>query len=247
MFESVRQETEQDGMRYAASLFVSLGVHALLICALVVVPLVFFNVLQAQELLTFLIEPPQPPPEPPAPRPPVQASAARQPGELIRYGDPVGIPKGIPPVNDADSGVVDPGIALLQIPGLEGSGLNGGIGKSFAGMISEPPRLEEPKKPTTKPATPIRVGVLEQSKLIYKMNPIYPVLAVKAHVQGSVILEAVVNEEGDVSTLKVLSGHILLVDAAMQAVKQWRYSPTILNGEPVPVIATVTVVFRLNQ
>jgi protein TonB len=55
-----------------------------------------------------------------------------------------------------------------------------------------------------------------------------------------------VDEEGSVSTLKVLSGHPLLVDAALQAVKQWRYSPTVMNGEPVPVIATVTVIFRLN-
>jgi len=78
------------------------------------------------------------------------------------------------------------------------------------------------------------------------VNPAYPPLAAKAHVQGSVILEAVVDEEGSVSTLKVLSGHPLLVEAALQAVRQWKYSPTVLNGEPVSVIATVTVIFRMN-
>jgi protein TonB len=78
------------------------------------------------------------------------------------------------------------------------------------------------------------------------VNPVYPVIAVKARIMGTVILEAVLDEEGGISTVKVLSGHPFLADAAVQAVKQWKYSPTILNGEPVPVIATITVVFRLD-
>jgi protein TonB len=148
-------------------------------------------------------------------------------------------------VTDADSGMVDPNIALLQIPTIE-SGGQGGIGKSFIGLIPELPKLQQPKKPVSQAPTPVRVGILEPSKLIYKVSPVYPALASRAHVQGTVVLEAVVDEEGSVSTLKVLSGHPLLVDAALQAVKQWRYSPTVMNGEPVPVIATVTVIFRLN-
>ena len=247
MFESVRQETEEGGTKYFAALVVSLIVHAVIICALVVVPLVFFNVLQAQELLTFLIEPPQPPPAPPAPTPPVAAAAAaRSIGVVAPFEPPKGIPTGIPPAEDSVPIVTDPSLALLQIPGLEGSGHTNGIGRSFVGLIPEPQIPPEPKKPTVRPTAPIRVGVLEPSKLVYKVNPVYPPLAAKAHVQGTVILEAVVDEEGIVSTLKVLNGHPLLVEAALQAVRQWKYSPTVLNGEPVPVIATVTVVFRLN-
>jgi periplasmic protein TonB len=246
MFESIRQETEEGSMKYFASLMVSLAVHAVIICALVVVPLVFFNVLQAHELLTFLIEPPQPPPAPPAPTPPVAAAAARHGGVIVEYGaPPKEIPTGIPPADDTDPIVFDATRALLQIPGVEGSGQTGGIGKGIIGLTNEPPKLEAPEKP--KPRQPIRVASLEQSKLVYKVNPVYPPLAARAHVQGNVILEAVVDEEGNVSTLKVLGGHPLLVDAALQAVRQWKYSPTVLNGEPVPIIATVTVVFRLTQ
>jgi len=232
-------------MKYFASLMVSLCVHAVIICALVVVPLVFFNALQAQELLTFLIEPPQPPPAPPAPTPPV-AAAARHSGVTAPFEPPKGIPTGIPPADDSVPIVTDPSLALLQIPGLEGLGQTNGIGKSFVGLIPDPQIPQEPKRPTARTLVPIRVGVLEPSKLIYKVNPVYPPLAVKAHVQGTVILEAVVDEEGSVSTLKILNGHPLLVEAALQAVRQWKYSPTVLNGEPVAVIATVTVVFRLN-
>ena len=245
MFESVRQETEEGGMKYFASLMVSLGVHAVIICALVVVPLVFFNALQAQELLIFLFEPPQPPPAPPAPTPPVAAAAARHSGVTVQYGaPPTEIPTGIPSADDSSPVAFDPTLALLQIPGVEGSGQTSGIGKGIVGLTTELPKLEAPEKP--KPRPPIRVATLEQSKLIYKVNPVYPPLAVKAHVQGNVILEAIVDEEGSVSTLKVLSGHPLLVDAALQAVRQWKYSPTVLNGEPVSIIATVTVVFRMN-
>ncbi len=243
MFESVKLETDRGGIRYAASLLVSLVVHAVILCALVLVPLVFFNVLQAQELLTFLIEPPQPPPEPPAIKPPAPiAAAAQRPISNVQYGAPRVIPDGIPVADDTDPGPVIPNFALLQIPNIDGPGQ--ASAKSFVGLVPELPKLPEPPKPQQR--TPIRVASLEQSKLIYKVNPAYPPLAVKAHVQGTVILEAVIDEEGGVSTLKVLSGHPLLLDAAIQAVKQWKYSPTIMNGEPVSVIATVTVVFRMN-
>lgn len=245
MFESVKQETGEGGMKYAASLLISLGVHALLICALILVPLVFFNVLQTHELLTFLIEPPQPPPAPPVPTPPARASSAVRQGTVVTdYGAPREIPQGIPVPDDADLTMVSPVLALPQIPtGSFGQG--GSIGGSISTLIPEAVKLPAPPPPPPS-RQPIRIAALEPSKLIFKVNPVYPVLAVKAHVQGNVILEAVVDEEGNVSKLKVLSGHPLLVDAAVQAVMQWKYSPTVLSGEPVSVIATVTVIFRLN-
>jgi protein TonB len=78
------------------------------------------------------------------------------------------------------------------------------------------------------------------------VDPPYPDLAKRARVSGKVILVVTVDEEGNVAECRVTSGHPLLNDAALNAVKQWKYSPTLLNGEPVPVIANVTVIFKLN-
>jgi protein TonB len=230
-------------MVYLTSLLVSLIVHAVILCLLVVVPLVFFNMLQAQELLTFLIEPPPPPVQPPPPSPPVKAVAVHRGPTTTGYGIPDAIPKGIPPVDDADAALPIPNFTIpgLAVPGSQ----PGGTGMSITRLLENAPiKVDLPPPPP--PKRPIRVGMLESSKLMYKVNPVYPTLAVKAHVSGTVVLEALVNEDGSVSTVKVLSGHALLVDAAVQAVKQWKYSPTILNGEPVPILATVTVIFRLD-
>jgi protein TonB len=79
------------------------------------------------------------------------------------------------------------------------------------------------------------------------VDPIYPELAKRARVESMVILEVNVDEEGNVANVRVVRGHPLLDAAATEAVKQWKYSPTLLNGEPVPVIATVTVIFKLGK
>jgi protein TonB len=88
-------------------------------------------------------------------------------------------------------------------------------------------------------------GVI-QGNLYRKVEPAYPAIAKTAHVQGTVILAAVIGKDGSIENLHVVSGHPLLQAAAMDAVKQWRYHPYILNGEPVEVDTTVTVVFNLG-
>jgi len=99
----------------------------------------------------------------------------------------------------------------------------------------------------TKPAKVKEVpSDLQAAKLIYKVVPVYPPLARVAHVSGTVMLMAIIDEEGNVADIKILSGHALLKDAAVQAVKQWKYSPTVLNGEPMPVQANVNVIFALQ-
>jgi TonB family protein len=95
---------------------------------------------------------------------------------------------------------------------------------------------------------PLRVGGnVQESKLIRRLEPVYPGEALRARVQGAVILTVTINEEGLVHEAVVISGHPVLAQAAVEAVKQWQYSPTLLNGEPVPVIATVTVIFKLEN
>ncbi|MEQ1760788.1 MAG: energy transducer TonB, partial [Vicinamibacterales bacterium] len=88
-------------------------------------------------------------------------------------------------------------------------------------------------------------GQIEAPRLTYRVEPVYPRLAAMAHVQGTVILEATVNKDGHVRDLKVLRSIPLLDKAAVDAVMQWRYSPVMLNGTPVPFILTVVVSFSV--
>jgi TonB family protein len=88
--------------------------------------------------------------------------------------------------------------------------------------------------------------IMLESRLIRKVEPIYPELAKRARVMGRVVLKITVDEAGNVSDIRVSSGHPLLNEAAVNAVSQWKYSPMLLNGEPVPVIASVTVLFNLK-
>jgi TonB family protein len=112
--------------------------------------------------------------------------------------------------------------------------------------IAEPaPVASAPVAPPQ--SEPIRVGAdVQESKLIRRVDPVYPELAKRARVQGKVVLMITVNAEGYVTDVQVISGHPLLSETAVAAVRQWRYSPTLLNGQAVPVIATVTVIFNLQ-
>lgn len=101
--------------------------------------------------------------------------------------------------------------------------------------------------PPAIPKEPLRVvSTLQASRLVHRVEPEYPELARRTGVQGMVLLQVTVNERGLVSRVDVLRGHRLLNQAAVDAVRQWRYSPTLLNDEPVPVVATVTVNFVLR-
>jgi len=119
------------------------------------------------------------------------------------------------------------------------------VGGVLGGVAPPPP---PPPPPRPKKLEPLRVGGnVQESKILRKVIPVYPELAKRARVEYQVVLEVNVDEEGNVTNVKVLKGHPLLDQAAVDAVKQWKYSPTLLNGEPVPVVATVTVEFKLSK
>jgi TonB family protein len=123
-------------------------------------------------------------------------------------------------------------------------GIPGGV---VGGLLSEKAPVAPPPPPKPVKRDPIRVGGnVQESKLIRSVEPIYPELAKRARVQGIVTLRIAVDEEGNVSDASVINGHPLLNDAAISAVRQWKYSPTLLSGKPVPVTATVTVEFKLQ-
>ena len=88
---------------------------------------------------------------------------------------------------------------------------------------------------------------MQEANLIHKVMPVYPPLAKSARVQGTVEFTAIIGKDGAIRELKLVRGHPLLVNAAKQAVEQWRYKPTLLNGQAVDVITDIVVNFTLSQ
>jgi protein TonB len=126
-----------------------------------------------------------------------------------------------------------------NIGGVEG-GIPGGVVGGIAGGIPEPP-------PPPPPSAPVRVGGnIKTPNKVKHVNPVYPPIAQSARVQGVVIVEATIGADGSVQNARVLRSIPLLDASALDAVKQWQFTPTLLNGVPVPVIMTVTVQFTLQ-
>jgi periplasmic protein TonB len=246
MFESVKQNDRPNGVVYAASLMISLLAHATIICLLILIPLVFFHSLQAEELLSFVYLPPLPPPTPEPPRPPrpqAKSNIVHLSGDVAPLKIPEGIDLTAPAPEDIDT------VSLVnQIGSIGNFGDSAGTGKGLEPILPASGPIKEPEAPRrpNKGRELIRVGSIEPSKLIRKVDPVYPDLAIRARISGDVRLEAVVDEEGHVTSLQVMSGHPFLVEAAKQAVLQWKYSPTILSGEPVAILAIITVSFHLK-
>ena len=140
------------------------------------------------------------------------------------------------------------------LPNLPPSAAINSVGSLLRGLINPPAEEIKPSDPGPPPPPPPVVkidpmpqgGLVQAANLIYRVNPAYPPLARAARVQGVVVMEAVISREGLIESLRVVSGHPLLSQAALDAVRQWKYRPTMLNGEPVEVITTVTVTFTLN-
>jgi protein TonB len=127
------------------------------------------------------------------------------------------------------------------VPGLPSSGDPHGIHGLFDGGTQ--PIL--PVAPTAPIPHTLRLSHISEGNLIRKVQPAYPPLARSARVQGTVVLQAAISKQGAIENLSVLSGHPMLVQAALDAVRQWRYRPYILNNEPVEVETQITVNFSL--
>jgi len=128
------------------------------------------------------------------------------------------------------------------VGGVPGGVPGGAIGGVLGSVINSAPAV------VPKVATPQRVRVsqgVSQGLLIHQVKPTYPPLARQARIQGTVVLQAVIGKDGTIQNLRVVSGHPMLAPAALEAVKQWRYKPYFLNGEPVEVDTTINVNFTL--
>jgi periplasmic protein TonB len=205
---------------------------------LVLLPLIYTEALPKQQLMSFL-ESPAPPPAS-ASRPLPKALPAKQPSELDNglLRPPAAIPKKIAMVEEEE---------LLPSGGTEGF-VPGGIPNRVPNsVITSIVRSIPPAMPKIA-AQKVRVSSgVAQGLLVHQVTPQYPQLARQARIQGTVVLQAVIGKDGTVQNLHVLSGHPMLVQAAMDAVRQWRYKPYYLNGEPVEVDTQINVNFTLSS
>jgi protein TonB len=263
MFESVKPKDQPNGMKYFASMLLSITVHAAILGVIVTVPLIFCNTLNPANFIFTMLAPP-PLPEEISPPAPIPLGDPNGTGSGGGGGTPVVAqiltePLSVPDVIELEAPADTPVISLR--PGFGGGPDNGngigfgskngvvGLPPAITGLFKQPQTQEEPKPPIPE-GLPVEVPITSEllaSKLIRQVPPIYPPLAVKAGVEGTVVLLADIDVDGNVANYKVLSGHLLLRNAAIEAVRQWKYSPTILTGEPVPVRATITVVFALKK
>jgi periplasmic protein TonB len=211
-----------------------------LIGILILIPLIYTDALPKGNLMTFLVAPPPPPPPPPPAAAPVKVVKIQS--EVIngQLRTPTKIPDKIQMIKEEeappDLGAGVPGGVPGGIPGGSAGGVMGGI-------------LSSTQVAVPKIATPQRVRVssgVSTGLLIKKVQPNYPPLAKAARIQGTVVLQAEISKDGTIQNLQLISGHPMLAPAAIEAVKQWRYKPYLLNGEPVAVDTQVDVVFTLS-
>ena len=216
--------------------------EVMIIGVMVLIPLIFTEALPKGQMMFLLVAPPPPPPPPPPAAAPVHVVKQIQ-SDIINgeLRTPTKIPKKV--LENLKEDEAPPQMAVTGVVG----GVPGGVpGGSMGGVIGSV--LSSTPVAVPKIATPTRVRVssgVSTGLLIRKVPPTYPPLARQARIQGVVILQAQISKEGNIQNLQLISGHPMLAPAAIEAVKQWKYKPYLLNGEPVEVDTQVQVNFTL--
>jgi periplasmic protein TonB len=237
MFDQLVESTNKKKTNKVWSVWLSAGIQALILGVLILIPLIYTSALPKAMLTTFLVAPPPPPPPPP---PPAVVHVVQRPRVLQQFVAPTVVPRKIVMVHQEPQ--PDVGADTGVIGGVPGGAADGSIG----GILGGTPGLAPPPPP--KPTAPERIGGnVMAARLINGPKPMYPQIAKMAHVSGTVILHAIIAEDGTIQQLTVLSGPALLRQSALDAVRQWRYQPTTLNGQPTKVDTTIQVVFDLGE
>jgi len=225
------------GSRSKYTVLVSIAVHIAVAAVVAIVPLMATDVLPTPRTVigVFAAQPAAPPPPPPPAAAPPSSPSAR-PASSSAAAAPTTAPSTIEPESPTTGSVIgEPGGPEKGIPG----GLVGSPGLMPAVPVPpQPPAVVRP--------LPIGGKIKEPAKIRH-VPPIYPAIAQQARVEGIVIIEAIIGADGRVQQARVLRSTPLLDDAALAAVRQWMFTPTLLNGVPVPVIMTVTVNFTLRE
>ncbi len=221
----------------------------LLLGIAILIPMIYFDALPRTQLTGFLVAPPPPPPPPPPPAavPVKMVKVIPRQFDAGRLMAPKAVPKDIAMIREDELPPPSSGVVGGIAGGVAGGALGGVIGGIVGSMPSVAP---PPPPPVVKQAAPTRIrvgGQVQAANLIKQPKPIYPPLAKQARISGVVRFNALIGKDGTIQNLTLVSGHPLLVPAAQEAVKQWLYKPTLLNGEPVEVATVIDVNFTLNQ
>lgn len=232
---------------------VSFASQTILIGVGVLMPLIVFDKLPPTRLTPPLVVPP-PPPGPTGGKPPEHVKLVPVPrGHTPRpFTAPAFVPThvamNLPPEPPEPSSSDNANYVAFSVgPGPDSARQSTA---SASWRIATPPPPPDPRhdvKPPVKPQAPVTIsrGVM-MAKLIHQVKPAYPPLARQARISGTVVLQAIIGRDGSIRDLQVLSGHPLLIPAAVDAVRQWLYQPTTLSGDPVEVLTTVDVIFVLG-
>ena len=230
---------EEDALsrgKRAAQAGVAFAVQAAVVGLLVIVPLFLTEAIDLHQFeKTLLVAPPPPA----APSPPVVRAQAVVPKQTFAHPQltaPTIIPKKV--VETAsDIGAAAPAISDM-------GGVAGGTGDVLGGSLAAPP---PPPPAAVRPKGPVRISTgMKEPRLIYAPPVVYSPIARQAHIEGTVILEAIIDEQGNVTHVQVISGPGLLLASALKAVAERKYEPTILDGEPVAIRLDVKVQFHLS-
>jgi periplasmic protein TonB len=227
------------------TLLASLSGQCLAVGVAVLIPLIYTQSLSPVQGESLLLPPVPPPP----PERPVKRQAAQTAHVTPKvFTAPAAIPRHIAVIVEqplvpisGNEPAVSPG------PAMDNNAINL-LPQLIEHAVPPPPAPPDPpKRAEQAPTSPLHVsGGVQAAKLIRRVIPIYPQLAKQARISGAVHLVGVIGKDGAIQNLQVVSGHPLLVNAAVEAVRQWLYRPTLLSGEPVEVIAPIEVNFNLN-
>jgi periplasmic protein TonB len=226
------------------TVLISMLFQCFFLLILILIPLIYTEALPKAMMATMLTAPPPPPPPPPPPAA-VQVVHVKPQAHLMDAGklmQPKVIPQSVKIIKEDAEPDMSAGMSGGVPGGVAGGSMGGVLGGVIGGMGGAPP----PPKP--KLTGPLRVGGnVQQAKIINRVQPMYPPLARQTRISGTVRLHAIIGKDGAITQLEVMSGHPLLQQSALDAVRQWRYQPTLLNGDPVEVDTTIDVIFSLNQ
>jgi periplasmic protein TonB len=248
MFDLAAGRSQHIPRTQTMPMLISTAVQITAGAAIVIVPLLFATdrIPEVPTMMAFVAPPPTPPPPPPPPAPAVARPAKP---ETVKPPDPaaVVVPIEAPPTLEAvpadDEGFEEP--IAEGVPGGVPGGIAGGVIGGLVPDVPSPP----PAPPPPPSRTPVRIGgQIQAPALLHRVDPAYPEMATSARLEGIAILEATVDEQGRVEKVVLLrSAHPLLDREASIALKQWRYSPLLLNGRPSKFVLTVTLSFRIAQ
>lgn len=207
-------------------------IQVIILGILILIPLIYTEALDPRLAAMSLVAPPPPPPPPP---PPAIVKTVKAPRvvQISKMVAPTVIPKSVTIVKDE----------APVIYSNSGAGVDGGTGSVLGGILGNV------APPPPKPAAPQRIrvgGQVESGAILNRTQPEYPAIAKVAHISGTVVLHAIIAKDGTIQELEFVSGPPMLVKSAMDAVKQWRYKPYLLNGDPVEVETTINVDFSFG-